>query len=226
MLASQVLSATWWTSYPTLCRLHATDPEGFRRTIKSALRGTSLLVFPVALGCFLYPDIGIAFYDRRSFLPAEGNLRVLAIFVFLLYFTMPLGISIVAAGRQHAWTIVQSSCVLVSLVLDPLLVPWFQRHAGNGGIGVCVATVISEIFMVGAGLWLLPKGVLGKTLLRKLGSALLAGACMVLVALVLSNLNSFVRAPLAVLAYVAALWATRGIEPNQLLAMRGMLRRS
>jgi O-antigen/teichoic acid export membrane protein len=124
--------------YPTLCRLYATDLEAFKRTTRNALRGTSLMVIPVALGCLLYPDIGIAFYDRKSFLPAEMNVRFLSLFVLLLYFTMPLGICVLAAGRQRAWTIVQSSCIVVSLALDPIL-PWFQRRTGNGA-GVCVAT--------------------------------------------------------------------------------------
>jgi O-antigen/teichoic acid export membrane protein len=198
--------------YPTLCRLHATDLEAFKRTTSSALRGTSVLVIPVALGCLLYPDIGIAFFDRTLFQPAEGNLRILSLFVFLLFFTMPLGISILAAGRQRAWTIVQFSCVVVSLALDPLLVPWFQRRMGNGGLGVSVAMVVSETIVLGFGIWLAPRGLFDRQFWRSLVPALASGTAMVVVARLLRSTNPFVAAPVAVTAYVGCLWMTGGLH--------------
>ena len=206
--------------YPTLCRLHATDLNAFKRTTSVALRGTSLLVIPVALGCLLYPDIGIAFYDRRLFLQAEDNVRVLSLFVLLLYFTMPLGICILAAGRRRAWTLVQSSCVVVSLALDPLLVPWFQRRMGNGGLGVCVATVVSEVVVLLCGIWLAPRGIFDRRFWRSLGPALASGVAMVIVARLLSAMSSFVAAPVAVAAYVACLWITGGLDDNLTAELR------
>jgi O-antigen/teichoic acid export membrane protein len=199
--------------YPTLCRLQATDLEAFKRMTASALRGTSVMVIPVALGCLLYPDLGIALYDRTSFLPAEQNVRVLSLYVFLLYFTMPLGIAILASGRQRAWTIVQSSCVVVSLVVDPFVVPWFQRRMGNGGLGICVTTVASEIIVLGCGIWLAPR-VFDRRFWRSLLPALASGAAMTIVALLLRATISFVAAPIAVAAYAGCLWATGGLDDS------------
>jgi O-antigen/teichoic acid export membrane protein len=207
--------------YPTLCRLHETDLDAFKRTTSVALRGTSLLVIPVALGCLLYPDIGIAFYDRRLFLQAEDNVRVLSLFVLLLYFTMPLGICILAAGKQRAWTLVQSSCVVVSLVLDPLLVPWFQRRMGNGGLGVCIASVVSEVIVLICGIWLAPRGIFDGRFWRSLGPALVSGVAMVIAARLLhAATNSFVAAPIAVTVYGTCLWLTGGIDDSLLLELR------
>ena len=206
--------------YPTLCRLHATDLEAFKRMTASALRGTSLLVIPVSLGCLLYPDIGIAFYDRALFQPAEQNLRVLSLFVFLLYFTMPLGISVLASGRQHEWTLVQSSCVITSLALDPLLVPVFQRRMGNGGIGIAVATLVSEAVVLCCGVWLAPRGIFGRQFWRSLVPALAAGAAMVVVAGLLRPTTSFIAAPIAVTAYVGCLWMTGGLDESFISELR------
>jgi O-antigen/teichoic acid export membrane protein len=206
--------------YPTLCRLHATDFDAFKRTTSVALRGTSLLVIPVALGCLLYPDIGIAFYDRRLFLQAEDNVRVLSVFVFLLYFTMPLGISILAAGKQRAWTFVQSSCVVVSLALDPLLVPFFQRRMGNGGLGVCIASVVSEVIVLICGVWLAPRGLFDRRFWRSLGPPLASGVAMAVAARLLHTVNSFVAAPVAVAVYGASLWLTGGIDDGLLLEVQ------
>jgi O-antigen/teichoic acid export membrane protein len=202
--------------YPTLCRLQATDQEAFGQTVKSALRTTSLLVVPVALGCALYPDIGIGLFDRASFGPAEDNLRLMSILLFLFYFTMILGVSISAAGRQRAWAVVQSLCVGVSLVLDPLLIPWFQRRTGNGGLGLCVAAIVSEILVLACGIAMAPTGVFDRRFVRSLLPALFSGAAMVAVALALKPVASLLAAPVSVGAYTGSLWLTGGIDKTQI----------
>ena len=88
--------------YPTLCRLHVEDREGYLRTVRSSLHSATMLVVPVALGCGIYPDIGIRIFGRQAFGPAEDDLRLLAVFVFLVYFSMVLGIALLAAGRARA----------------------------------------------------------------------------------------------------------------------------
>jgi O-antigen/teichoic acid export membrane protein len=205
--------------YPTLCRLYTTDMESFERTTNGALRSVSLLAFPVALGCGLFPEVGVALFSRESFRPAEDNLRIMAFFVALVYFSMPLGTCIMAAGKQRAWSGVQCFCVVTSLVLDPLLVPLFQRRTGNGGLGLCVAAVISETIMITAGVALCPKGVFDSRLRRVIGLALVSCAAMMATALVAKPLGPFVAAPLSVLAYAGALRLTGAVDDNQVAAI-------
>ncbi len=206
--------------YPTLCRLHAQDQEAFRRVAIVGLRVTTALVMPVALCCLLYPDLGVRAFSRRSFAPAADNLRILSAFVLLLYFSMMLGMLLSAANVRRGWAIAQAMCVVVSAVADPLLIPWFQRHYGNGGLGVCVSTVGSEALMVAAGLWLAPPGILTKPLFRGLGLAALAGLAMLAAAMVLSSLTPFIAAPVCVAVYVASLWALGGIDPEVVAMLR------
>jgi O-antigen/teichoic acid export membrane protein len=148
--------------YPTLCRLHAEDQGAYRKTAADALFVVSLFVVPVALGCGLFPQLGVAIFGQQNFGPAADDLRILAPYVFLVYFSMVIGSCLVAAGRQNGWTAVQLGSVVASAALDPPLISWFQVHYGNGGLGVCTAAVISEVFMVCGGLWLLPKGILAQ----------------------------------------------------------------
>ncbi len=200
--------------YPTLCRLNATDPGAFVRTASDAMRSVSLVAVPIALGCGLYPQLGVAIFDRQSFGPAEDNLRVLSIFLLFVYVTMPIGTTLLAAGRQRAWTGVQALCVLVSLGLDPLLIPIFQERLGNGGVGVSLATLASEMVVFGFGLWLAPKGVLNRRLLRSVALALVAGVAMAGFAYVTRTWSAFLAAPLAISVYVVVLLATGGVDKD------------
>jgi O-antigen/teichoic acid export membrane protein len=218
-------SALTTAIYPTLCRLHAEDQEGFRKMARSGLRMTTILVVPVAVGCFFYADLGIRLFSRASFGPAGDDLRMLAAFVFLVYFSMALGIALLAAGRQRAWAIVQCLCVVVSVVLDPPLIRWFQTRMQNGGLGVCVTTVASEVLMVGCGIALAPRGLFDRALIRQLALALLAGGAMALVAWLLSGISPFLSAPVAVTVYGVGLVTIGGLDKEQLDGFRSIVAR-
>jgi len=211
--------------YPTLCRLFVEDVPVYASTARGALRLTLLAAVPVALGCGLFPQIGVALFGVGNYGPAADNLRIMAGYLLLVYLSMPLGASLVAAGRQRAWTIVQFGCVIVSAGFDPLLVPWFQQHTGNGGLGVCVANVTSEVLMVAGGLWLLPRGVLDRKLGRTALVALCGGGAMAVIAVALGAWSPYIVAPLAVLGYASTVWFLGEINKSQLVELRGMLRR-
>lgn len=211
--------------YPTLSRLHAQDHAGYVRTANTAIQSTTVLAVPLAVGCFMYPDVGIMIFSRETFGPAEDNLRIFAFFLLLVYFSMPLGCTLLASGRQRAWALVQSLCVIISLVLDPILVPYFQETHGNGGLGVCYAGLGSEVFMVSLGMWMAPKGIFDRALLRKLFIALAAGGVMVGSAVLTLPWSPFIGAPIAMVVYALSLWLMGGVDPEQVDALKRTLRR-
>jgi O-antigen/teichoic acid export membrane protein len=211
--------------YPTLSRLYAEDRAAFRSTAAGALRSTPVIAVPIALGCALFPQIGIDLFGQGAYGAAGANLRILAVFVLLLYLTMPLSTTLLAAGRQRAWAAAQFGCVVLSAVLDPLLIPWFQARAGNGGLGACIATVAGEVLMVAAGLYLLPPDIFNRSHWRSYASVAAAGVMMAMAALALSSLNPYAAAPLALLAYAACLWFTGGVDKGQLELLYSLARR-
>jgi O-antigen/teichoic acid export membrane protein len=212
--------------YPTLSRLHLEDRPAFVSTLRGALRGTLLLSVPIGLGCALFADLGPLLFGPK-YAGTEGNLVVMAPYVFLVYFSMPLGTAIMAAQKHRAWGLVQFICVAVSSVLDPLLIPWFQQQHGNGGLAVCVAAVVSEICVVGCGMWLCEKGTFDRGFFASLLRCLVAGGAMAAVALGLRqlSLSLFLAAPAALAAYGGALWAVGGLRGEQLNMVRDTIRR-
>src|SRR5262249_28553577 len=119
--ASALLAAL----YPTLCRLRLEDMDAYRRTAADALYIVTIVVVPIALGCALFPQVGVAIFGQSNYGPANDDLRLLAPYILLVYFSMPLGSCLTSSGRQVAWTLVQFACVIVSAVLDPPLIRWF-----------------------------------------------------------------------------------------------------
>ena len=210
--------------YPTLCRLRMESMEAFRSNAAEALYVVAVAVAPVALGCALFPELGVALFGRHSYGPTAGDLRVLALYLFLVYFSMPIGSCLFASGRQSAWTLVQAGCVVVSLVLDPPLIHWSQEHWGNGGLGVCAAAVVSEILVVSGGPVLLPAGILAKVPRAKIGLVLASALAMAAVATALRQLDEILRACLAVLAYGLCLQISGAFDFFKLRTFLGSLR--
>jgi O-antigen/teichoic acid export membrane protein len=119
---------------------------------------------------------------------------------------MPIGSALMALGRRRTWSAVQFICVVLSAVLDPLLIPWFQSNYANGGLGVCVANVISELVMVAAGLAVLPRGIVDASLGRTLLITGAAGVCMAAIAVAMGSWSAWIAAPCALLGCAAVMW--------------------
>jgi O-antigen/teichoic acid export membrane protein len=211
--------------YPTLLRLFATDRDDFRLTSRNSLSTVSLLVMPVVLGCALYPDVGVSIFGRASFGPSEDVLRYSAPYLFLVYFSMPLGCALVAAKREQAWTAIQLGSVVNNAVLDPFLIRHFESTHHNGGLGLCVAAAISETLMIAAGIAIMPRGIFDRGLAKTLALSVLSGGAMAAVAFALRGLPSLLAAPVAVLAYAAAAYLSGAISKAQVTALTGVVRR-
>lgn len=202
--------------YPTLSRLIVEDPDQYKVTLRRSINGTGLLAIPLALCCALYSDLGVAIYGKSGYAPAAQNLVVLSGLLLLVYFSMPLGSGLLAMGRHVAWATAQFGCVALRIVLNPLLIVWFQQHYGNGGLGVCVSSVLCEILLVGVALYMIPRGVVNRELAKSLGKGAIAGIAMVAAALSLRSVNPWLAAPVAAAVYFIALYLIGGVDMTQL----------
>jgi O-antigen/teichoic acid export membrane protein len=211
--------------YPTLCRLHQEDREEFVRVSRNSLYGVSLVAIPAAVGCGFFPELGVSIFGSSEFAGATDHLRLMSVFVFLVYLSMPLGTLILAAERQRAWTLVQCICLVVSLVGNPFLIPYFQRRMGNGAMGTCATLVISELLVVVCGIALSPRGVFDRQLYKSLLLAGLAGAAMAGVALLTKTISLFLAVPAALLAYGVVAWFSGAIQPSTIDMIKGFVGR-
>lgn len=206
--------------YPTLVRLWKDDRATCDRMVRLALRAIIVLGVVAATGTVLFSTFVVHLvYGRKAYAPAAGNLSILSAYVVLVYASMVLGTALIVAGRQWRYAIVQSACLVISLTLDPILIPWAQRTYGNGGLGVCISVVTAEALMVGSALVLLPSGPLDRSLLRTVGRCLLAAAGMVAVGVPL-RAYPLLAIPATVAVYVGLLWIQREIDADLLMILR------
>lgn len=211
--------------YPTISRLWTEDRAEYAKLVRLALRALAAVGIFAATGTLLFAQIPIdILYGAERFGPAAGNLRILAVYVVLVYASIVLGIAIAAANRQLVYAFAQSFCLIVSLTLDPILIPHFERVAGNGGLGVCTSVTVAETAMVAAGLAILPRGIIDRSLVATLGRAVGASLGMAAVAWPLRPWP-FLAVPLSIASYMAILWVLGGFDRQVLDLLRDTFRR-
>jgi O-antigen/teichoic acid export membrane protein len=201
--------------YPTLCRLLKDSRTAFIELGRTAFRVVVLFGVPGALGCALYALPVMKLFSGAAFASAAPILQVLSLFVFLVFLTIIFGSILAAEGLQLRFALAQLACVLVSAVGDPLLIPWSQRRFANGGIGLGITSTISEVLMIGAAIYLGPKGLIDKSVLLTAGRSVVAGCAMVAAGLAAQPLPLALAMLSSLAAYGVVLLAIGGVKKDQ-----------
>lgn len=162
--------------YPTLARLHHSDFPAYQRLIRAALRPVIALAVLAGVGTYLFADVAISItFSRSKFSDAIPILQAFALFIALVYPSMTLGYAITSSGRQRALTIAKVASMIVATGLELVLIPYFQRHSGNGGIGAALSLGVAELVMLVSTVALAPRGTFDATIARHCARVVAAG---------------------------------------------------
>ena len=163
-------------AYPALARA-AVDQNRLAAEVQVSTRPLVTLAALGAVGTYLYADEAVALiYGKVGFAPAGQVLKVFAPGLFLLFLDMLLATAVVAHGRTKSMAVAKWLSLITTTAMSIALVPVFERRFGNGGMALAVAFAVSEVIMLAAALWLLPRGTVNRATLMDCGRALLAGA--------------------------------------------------
>ena len=114
---------------------------------------------------------------------------------------------------------------MLSTGLDLLLIPWFQRRTGNGGVGAVLAFVASEVVVFGGAALMLPRRCLGKTVALDLGRALGAAGATALLFYSLPPLPIYVGVPACITVFTLCALSLGLVRRSDVALMQGMIRR-
>ncbi len=152
--------------FPLLCRYWKQDQERLQTLLQRTTDVLGILAVPIFLTCWMIPEPILRILFGPSFAGTGLTLRILAVQLFLVYISMPIGMMLVAAGEQKRSLAINAFGTMVGLLLLYFLVPPFgARGAGGAVSGMALATFVPTLFSIRSLGIRMRWGVLLKTML-------------------------------------------------------------
>ena len=213
-------------AYPRLSRA-AGELRAFNGEVRAALRPMLVLGALGAVGTYLFADTVIrSVYGERHFGPAAAILGIFAPVLFLLFIDVLFVTALTALGRSSAFSLVKVASVVLGIAMDLVLVPLFQRRTGNGGIGIVVASLASEVAVFAGAALLMPSGSLRGGVAKDVVRAIGCGATTALVFHWLPALPLYAGIPACIAAFGLCALAAGLIRRSDVLVFTAMTRRT
>lgn len=223
LLAPAMILGT--AAFPRLSRA-SREPAAFHAEFALAQRPMLWLGGLASVGTWLFADVAIhIMFGQRQYRPAGIILQVYGLGLFLTFVDILIGTALTAVGRATAFAVAKIASLLLAVGLELLLIPYFQARAGNGGIGVTLATVLSEVVIFAGGLLLMPKGTLGLDVFVDGARALASALGTFLVLHWLPPLPPWVGIPLCIVVFVVLSTAVGLVRRGDLAVFRALLQR-
>jgi len=148
--------------FPVFSKLWDNKEGILENTVGHSLRLMFILGIPVAMLVFLFAKPTVHFFmGLDEFGPSVLILQIFALSVPIIYIDIILGSALMgAANRQRAWAVTGLVAIFINVSFNYFLIPYTQSVYANGGVGAAVSTLITEIFVMSAAFYLLPKGYL------------------------------------------------------------------
>jgi O-antigen/teichoic acid export membrane protein len=223
LLAPAMILGT--AAFPRLSRA-SREPAAFHAEFATAQRPMMWLGGLAGVGTWLFADVAIRLmYGQRQYAPAGIILQVFGLGLFLIFVDILIGTALTAVGRATAFAVAKVGSLVLAVGLELVLIPYFQARSGNGGIGVTVASVLSEGVIFAGGLFLMPKGTLGGDIFVDGARAFASGLATFLLFHWLPHFTPWVGIPLCILVFTAFSVAFGLVRRGDVDVFRALLRR-
>jgi O-antigen/teichoic acid export membrane protein len=146
---------------PALSRCAGIDERRvFVRTLHRSIEIMMLLMFPCSATLVaIAPSIPQLLHWGDAFDHSVLPIMLLAGQMVLIGPNMAFGTALVALHRERHWLGVMVASALLDVSLNLVLIPQADRLWENGALGATLATVITEVFILGVAIAILPRGM-------------------------------------------------------------------
>jgi O-antigen/teichoic acid export membrane protein len=211
---------------PVLSR-YVEDRALFQHTLWQSVRAVLILTVPVcALVIALAPAVPELLQWPSTFHNSVPLLVILALHLPIVAVDMVLATALFALKREREWLCVGVAAAIFNPTVNLLLIPYFERTLHNGAIGAAIATVVTELMMLGGALILMPRGLVDRSLANLSGRIVTAGVCATLVAAELRTISLPLAVTVGSIVFVVAAAALGALRSTDLWKIRQVMLQS
>ncbi len=221
LIPNIVSSAT----YPSLAAAAHRDDEHFSSILTGALRLGIVGAMPAAAGLLvLAPDL-TSHLAGAEYTNATPVVMVLATLVPFAAVDTILASALLALDRQSVWARMGWVAAAFNPSINLLLIPLAERWWTNGAIGAATATLLTELLMTAAALFLMRR-YLRREIAHVLFRTLIATVVMSASVAVVNRLaGPWPAMPVGVVTYVLAAYAVGLVRTQDVAMVQSLLRR-
>ncbi len=209
--------------FPTLGRLHKSDPAELRRLVERAFSLLVLAAVPIGLGTMVIAPRFAPLLYGDDFAETGQVLEVLGPVAILTFGTILFGTVALTTERGSLWVAVMFGAAALTIPLDLLLVPWADDRYGNGAVGGALAYVVTEAIQFGIGIVVVTPFLLNRALLWRVARIAIAGGAMLAVGLLLRSSPQLVTIAACTGVYAVGILALRVLSEDERQMIRGLL---
>jgi O-antigen/teichoic acid export membrane protein len=210
---------------PALSR--AQTRADLEKALRHALAAALLLVMPCsAMLAAIAPAVPDLFHWPVEFRNSIPLMMILAMQQPLVAVDMVLGAAIIAQHKERRWLRMVMIAAAINIALNLVFIPLTEHLWANGAIGSAIVTILSEFVVLGAGLLLLPRGMLGRESLSTALRVFLAGAVLFGVSSTLLPINLLLAMVAGGLAYAIAVIVFGALRLSELRTILQSARRA
>jgi O-antigen/teichoic acid export membrane protein len=210
--------------FPVLSRI-AADQVAFRQTLSRTLVAALILtMLPCAMVIGFAPVIPDLLGWQASFAPSIPVMMLLALFIPCMAANVVVGTALIAINRERQWLKVGAAAAVVNPVLCVAAIPLSQLWLENGAIGLAVAEVVTEAFMLAGVLLILPRSLIAPGLAWLSVRIVLAGVGAGLTAMAVLPSSLILAVFASGLVYLVLIVGLRVVQLADVPTMRAAIR--
>ena len=135
--------------FPVLTRLADNTKERLTTAVQKSIDVTFFVGIPITIILYSFASpITELLFGLKEYQPSIEILKIFSIGLLLVYIDFILGSTVLATDRQKKWSMIAGIAIIINMGLNYLLIPYFQKTSGNGGVGSSIATIITEFFIM------------------------------------------------------------------------------
>jgi O-antigen/teichoic acid export membrane protein len=209
--------------FPALSAASSEDVQ-FATIARRAIHIVLLPSVPMVLGIMLLSDKLIAFMGYPdAFTHSVVPMVLLAPHIVLVGVNMVVGTVLQTRDRQRSWALAAVAAAILNPALNFPAIALTQAQFGNGAIGASVVTTLTEVFMLGAGVYLLPRGVLGIKTVTDAARCCAAALVMAVVVAISRELPLLGIVSIGATAYAASALALGAVSLGEVRQVFGLI---
>ena len=206
--------------YPLMSKLYSKDPNLLKLSFNQSIKYSLLILLPIIIGMYFYSPYLIDLIYTNQYALASLAMQILIWAVIFLFINGVATSLLNSIGKEFSVTKIYIIAAIFNVALNYLLIPKYTY------IGASVATVLSEILILGLMLHAISKTDYKPdvSLLKTVIKLVISGLILAIV-LYYINVSLWLAIPIGLVVYVFALFITHSIDDTDKYIIKELLNR-